>query len=171
MNPYIRQFFSLLDTVCKKIVQLIPDRKLHQTGSSIGAIHSFIEITRNSTNQRNIEQIETISIETTRIHERQSSNNQQNSKRVKAKKNKAQRHIDTQCKLPEDVMIEHLEDHRDGISWSIAALAKKNFHVRRTLKSNDPNGDMFCEVDDNGELLLRAVKQLISEHNHLNENK
>ena len=96
---------------------------------------------------------------------------QRKSKRAKAKKRKAQRNVDAQCKLPEDFMIEHLEDHRDGIGWSIAALAKKRFHVRRTLKSNDPNGDMFCEVDDNGELLLRAVKQLISEHDRLNENK
>jgi hypothetical protein len=41
-------------------------------------------------------------------------------------------------------MIEHLEDHRDGIGWSIAALAKKRFYVRRTLKINDPNGDMLA---------------------------
>jgi hypothetical protein len=68
-------------------------------------------------------------------------------------------------------MIEHLEDHRDGIGWSIAALAKKRFYVRRTLKINDPNGDMFCEVDDNGESLLNAVKQLISEHDRSNINQ
>jgi hypothetical protein len=68
-------------------------------------------------------------------------------------------------------MIEHLEDHRDGIGWSIAALAKKRFHVRRTLKINDPNGDMFCEVDDNGASLLKAVKQLISDYSRSNQNK
>jgi ABC-type lipopolysaccharide export system ATPase subunit len=171
MARYIRQFFSLLDTICKKIVQLIFARQLHQPGSSIGETYSFTEIIRNPTNQRDTEQIETIPLENTINHDRQSRNNQRKSKRAKAKKRKVQRNIDAQCKLPEDFMIEHLEDHRDGIGWSIAALAKKRFHIRRTLKSNDPNGDMFCEVDDNGELLLRAVKQLISEHDRLNENK
>lgn len=86
-----------------------------------------------------------------------------------AKKRKAQRKADAQCELPEDVMIEHLEDHRDGIGWSIAALAKKRFYIRRTLKINDSNGDMFCEVDDQGEALLKAVKQLISEHDCSNK--
>ncbi len=88
-----------------------------------------------------------------------------------ARKRRAEIKADAQCKLPEDIMIEHLEDHRDGIGWSIAALAKKRFYVRRTLKSNDPNGDMFCEVDDNGESLLKAVKQLISKYEHSNNNK
>ena len=86
-----------------------------------------------------------------------------------AKKRKAQRKADAQCELPEDVMIEHLEDHRDGIGWSIAALAKKRFYIRRTLKINDSNGDMFCEVDDQGEALLKAVKQLISEQDCSNK--
>jgi hypothetical protein len=49
---------------------------------------------------------------------------------AEAKKRTAETKADAQCKLPEDVMIEHLEDHRDGIGWSIAALAKKKFHVR-----------------------------------------
>ncbi len=78
---------------------------------------------------------------------------------------------DAQCKLPENIMIEHLEDYRDGIGWSIAALAKKRFHVRRTLKINDSNGDMFCEVNDDGESLLNAVKQLISQYDRSNNNK
>lgn len=109
---------------------------------------------------------------------RQHRHNQRKSKKAKwaeerrrqdrayaeAKKRKAQRKADAQCELPENIMIEHLEDHRDGIGWSIAALAKKRFHVRRTLKINDSNGDMFCEVDDQGEALLKTVKQLISEH-------
>ncbi len=90
---------------------------------------------------------------------------------AKAKKRRAEINADAQCELPEDLMIEHLKDHRDGIGWSIAALAKKRFHVRRTLKINDPNGDMFCEVDDNGQSLLKAVKQLISDHNHSNQTK
>jgi hypothetical protein len=88
-----------------------------------------------------------------------------------ARKRRAEIKADAQCKLPEDIMIEHLEDHRDGIGWSIAALAKKRFYVRRTLKSNDPNGDMFCEVDDNGESLLKAVKQLIFKYERSNNNK
>jgi hypothetical protein len=90
---------------------------------------------------------------------------------AEAKKRRAEIDADAQCELPEDLMIEHLEDHRDGIGWSIAALARKRFYVRRTLKINDPNGDMFCEVGDNGESLLKAVKQLISDHNHSNRNK
>jgi hypothetical protein len=90
---------------------------------------------------------------------------------AEAKKRRAEIKADAQCELPEDLMIEHLEDHRDGIGWSIAALARKRFYVRRTLKINDPNGDMFCEVGDNGESLLKAVKQLISEHNHFNKSK
>jgi hypothetical protein len=90
---------------------------------------------------------------------------------AKAKQRRSEIKADAQCELPEDLMIEHLEDHRDGIGWSIAALAKKRFYVRRTLKPNDPNGDMFCEVDDNGASLLKAVKQLISDHNHSNKNK
>jgi hypothetical protein len=237
MTRYIRQFFSLLDTVCKKIVQLILNRKLPQPDSFTRETYSFTEITRNPTNQQDPEQIETISIETTRNHDRQRSNNQRKSKRAKwaedrrkqeiayteakangdkegtrkywkwikqygasaagyhtrtrtkrkatkkiadrnsqitsteVKKRKAERKADAQCELPENIMIEHLEDHRDGIGWSIAALAKKRFYVRRTLKSNDPNGDMFCEVDDNGESLLKAVKQLISEHDRFNKNK
>jgi hypothetical protein len=90
---------------------------------------------------------------------------------AEAKQRRAEIKADAQSELPEDLMIEHLEDHRDGISWSIAALAKKRFYVRRTLKLNDPNGDMFCEVDDNGHSLLKAVKQLIAEHNHSHKNK
>ena len=90
---------------------------------------------------------------------------------AKAKKRKAEIKADAQCQLPEDSMIAHLEDHRDGIGWSIAALAKKRFYVRRTLKINDSNCDMFCDVDDNGTSLFKAVKQLISEHNHSNQNK
>jgi hypothetical protein len=90
---------------------------------------------------------------------------------AEAKKRTAEIKADAQCKLPEDIMIEHLEDHRDGIGWSIAALAKKKFYVRRTLKINDPNGDMFCEVTDNGESLLNAVKQLISKHDRSNTNQ
>ena len=89
---------------------------------------------------------------------------------AEAKKRKAQIKADARCELPEDLMIEHLEDHRDGIGWSIAALAKKRFYVRRTLKPNDPNGDMFCEVDDNGTSLLKAVKQLIAHHSRSNQN-
>ena len=86
------------------------------------------------------------------------------------KRRRAEIKVDAQCELPEDLMIAHLEDHRDGIGWSIAALAKKRFYVRRTIKPNDPNGDMFCEVDDDGKSLLKAVKQLIFEHNHPNKN-
>jgi hypothetical protein len=90
---------------------------------------------------------------------------------AEAKRRRAEIKADAQCDLPEDLMIEHLEDHRDGIGWSIAALAKKRFYIRRTLKINDPNGDMFCEVDDNGESLLKAVKQLIAEHDRSNKSK
>jgi hypothetical protein len=90
---------------------------------------------------------------------------------AEAKRRNTEIELDAQCELPENIMIEHLEDHRDGIGWSIAALAKKRFHIRRTLKSNDPNGDMFCEVDDNGESLLKAVKRLISEHDRFGQNK
>jgi hypothetical protein len=89
----------------------------------------------------------------------------------RARKRRAEIKADAQCELPENIMIEHLKDRRDGIGWSIAALAKKKFYVRRTLKINDPNGDMFCEVDDNGESLLNAVKQLISEHDCSNTNQ
>ena len=89
---------------------------------------------------------------------------------AEAKRRRAEIKADAQCKLPEDILIEHLEDHRDGIGWSIAALAKKRFYVRRTLKSNDPNGDMFCDVDDNGESLLKAVKQLISKYDRPHQN-
>ena len=88
-----------------------------------------------------------------------------------AKERKAEIKADAQCELPEDAMIAHLEDHRDGIGWSIAALAEKRFYVRRTLKINDPNGDMFCDVDDHGTSLFKAIKQLISEHSHSNQNK
>ena len=87
---------------------------------------------------------------------------------VEARKREAEIKSDAKFELPENIMIEHLKDHRDGIGWSIAALAKKRFYVRRTLKSNDSNGDMFCEVADGGKSLLKAVKQLISEHNHSN---
>ena len=89
---------------------------------------------------------------------------------AQAKKRRADIKVDAQCELPEDLMIAHLEDHRDGIGWSIAALAKKRFYVRRTLKPNDQNGDMFCEVDDGGKSLLKAVKQLISEYGRPNKN-
>ena len=90
---------------------------------------------------------------------------------IEARKREAEIKADAQYELPENIMIEHLEDHRDGIGWSIAALAKKKFHVRRTLKINDPNGDMFCEVNDNGESLLNAVRQLIFKHDRSNINQ
>ena len=149
-----------------------------------GEASSLIEITTTAAEERESPQSEAISTaKSNRNNNRQHRNNQRKSKKAKwteerrrqylayaeAKKRKAQRKADAQCELPENIMIEHLEDHRDGIGWSIAALAKKRFHVRRTLKINDSNGDMFCEVDDQCEALLKAVKQLISEHDCSNK--
>ena len=235
MNRYIRQFFSLIDTICKRIGQRIANRKATQIDSLPKELFSFTEGTRRATEKRESEQIETPFIAKSKINNYQQRNSHRKSKRAKwaedrrkqeiayaeakasgdnesareywkwiqkhgastteyyahartkrkaakkiadknnqiisaeAKKRKAQRKADAQYELPEDVMIEHLEDHRDGIGWSIAALAKKRFYIRRTLKINDSNGDMFCEVDDQGEALFKAVKQLISEHDRSNK--
>jgi hypothetical protein len=241
MNRYIRQFFSLLGTIFKQIVQLIfdrtsVDRKPPQPASPPKESFSFIEAARRAEEQIASEQSENTLTAQNKRAEYQQRNSRRKSKRARwaearskqeiahaeakangdnqgvrdywqwikrhgasaaeyyaltkakrkatkkiaakndritsaeAKKRTAEIKADAQCKLPEDIMIEHLEDHRDGIGWSIAALAKKRFYVRRTLKINDPNGDMFCEVDDNGESLLIAVKQLISEHDRSNTN-
>ena len=242
MNRYIRQFFSLLGTIFKQIVQLIFDRtsanrKPSQTASPPKESFSLMEAAKRAEAQSASEHRENTHIVQNKGAESQQRNNRRKSKmarwaeerskqeiayadaqangdnksireywkwikrygastkeyyaRAKAKRKAAKKIADKNdritsaeskkrtaeitadalCKLPEDVMIEHLEDHRDGIGWSIAALAKKRFHVRRTLKINDPNGDMFCEVDDDGKSLLNAVKKLISEHDRSNNNK
>jgi hypothetical protein len=237
MNRYTRQFFSLLNTIYKKIRQQIFNQKPSQPASLPKESFSFLEAARRAEKQSTSEQSESKLIAQSTREESQHRNSGKKSKRAKwaekrskqkiayaeaqangdresirkywkwikrygastteyyarekarrkaakkiaaknkqnlsdeAKKRQAEIKADAQCEFPEDAMIEHLEDHRDGIGWSIAALAKKRFYVRRTLKINDSNGDMFCEVDDNGESLLKAVKQLISEHNHSNENK
>jgi hypothetical protein len=242
MNRYIRQFFSLLGTIFKQIVQLIfdrtsVDRKPPQPASPPKESFSFIEAARRAEEQIASEQSENTLTAQNKRAEYQQRNSRRKSKRARwaearskqeiahaeakangdnqsvrdywqwikrhgastaeyyarakakrkaakkiadkndqitsaeAKQRRAEIKADAQSELPEDAMIEHLEDHRDGIGWSIAALAKKRFYVRRTLKPNDPNGDMFCEVDDNGHSLLKAVKQLIAEHNHSNQNK
>ena len=232
MNRYIRQFFSLLGTIFKQIVQLTFNRKPPQPTSPPQEPFSFIEAARRAKEQSE----NTLTAQNKRAEYQQHNSNrkskrakwaEEKSKReiahaeakangdnqgvreywqwikrhgsstaeyyarakakrkaaqkiaakndritsAKAKKRRSEIEADAQCELPEDLMIEHLEDHRDGIGWSIAALAKKRFYVRRTLKPNDPNGDMFCEVDDNGASLLKAVKRLIAEHNHSNRNK
>jgi hypothetical protein len=242
MNQYIRQFFSLLVTIFKQIIQRIfdrraarlQDRKPPQPDSPQEA-YSFTEIARRAAAERESEQVEIVSTAKSSRNNDLHCHKRRKSKRAKwaeekskqdsayadakangdregvdywqwvkrygastkeyyarakakrkaakkiadrdnqlisaeAKKRRAEIEADAQCQFPEDVMIEHLEDHRDGIGWSIAALAKKRFYVRRTLKSNDPNGDMFCEVEDNGESLLKAVKQLISKYGHSNKN-
>ena len=242
MNRYIRQFFSLLGTIFKQIVQLIFDRtsanrKPSQPASPPKESFSFTEAAKRAEIQSASERKENAHVVQNKGAESQQRNNRRKSKRARwaeerskqeiayadaqangdnkgiseywkwikrygastkeyyarakaqrkaakkisdkndritsaeAKKRIAEIKADAQCELPEDIMIEHLEDHRDGIGWWIAALAKKRFHVRRTLKINDPNGDMFCEVDDDGKLLLNAVKQLISEHDRSNNNK
>ena len=260
MNRYIRQFFSLVGTIFKKIIQQVfssakqrlsptrgyykskgsatvnNQRKTPQPDSAQREASSFTEIARQAAEEKESEQIEISSRAKSSRNNDRHCNSRIKSKRARwaeekskqdsayseakangddegvrdywkwvkrygastkeyyarartkrkaakkiadkndqitsaeTKKRKAEIKADAQCKLPEDLMIEHLEDHRDGIGWSIAALAKKRFYVRRTLKSNDPNGDMFCEVDDNGESLLKAVKQLISEHDHSSRN-
>ena len=254
MNRYICQFFSLLGTIFKQIIELIFDllrqvfslsptrgsandqRKSSQPASLPKESFSFIQAPRRATQQSVSEQIEDKLIAQNKRAKYQQRNSRIKSKRArwaeekskqdsayaeakangdnegvreywkwikrygastteyyarakakrkaakkiadkndqitsaKAKKRKAEIKADAQCELPENLMIEHLEDHRDGIGWSIAALAKKRFYVRRTLKPNDPNGDMFCEVDDGGESILKAVKQLISEHDRSNQN-
>jgi hypothetical protein len=242
MNRYIRQFFSLLGTIFKQIVQLICDRtsanrKPSQTASPPKESFSFMEAAKRAEAQSASEHTKNTHIVQNKGAESQQRNNRRKSKMARwaeerskqeiayadaqangdnkrireywkwikrygastkeyyarakakrkaakkiadkndritsaeAKKRRAEIKADSQCKLPEDIMIEHLEDHRDGIGWSIMALAKKRFHIRRTLKINDPNGDMFCEVDDDGESLLNAVKKLISEHDRSNNNK
>jgi hypothetical protein len=245
MNRYIRQFFSLLGTIFKQIIQRIFDRlttRLHdrkppQPDSPQREAYSFTEIARRAAAERETEQVEIVSTAKSSRNNERHCNKRRKSKRAKwaeekskqdsayaearangdnqgirdywkwlkrygastkeyyarakakrkaaqkiaerndrmisdeAKKRRAEIKADAQCELPENIMIEHLEDHRDGIGWSIAAFAKKKFYVRRTLKINDPNGDMFCEVDDNGEALLNAVKQLISEHDRSNTNQ
>jgi hypothetical protein len=241
MNRYIRQFFSLIGTIFKQIVQLIfdrtsVDRKPPQPASPPKEPFSFIEAVRRAEEQTSEQSENTLAAQNKRA-EYQQRNSRRKSKRARwaearskqeiahaeakangdnqgvrdywqwikrhgastaeyysrakarrkaaqkiadkndqitsaeAKQRRAEIKADAQCELPEDLMIKHLEDHRDGIGWSIAALAKKRFYVRRTLKPNDPNGDMFCEVDDNGTSLLNAVKQLIAEHNHSHKNK
>jgi hypothetical protein len=233
MNRYIRQFFSLLGTIFKQIIQRIFNRQASQPDSPPKESFSFMEAAEQSAS----EQSENTLTDQHKRVEYQQRNSRGKSKRARwaeerskqeiayaeakangdnkgireywkwikcygastkeyyahakakrkaakkiadkndritsaeAKKRRAEIKADAQCEFPEDAMIEHLEDHRDGIGWSIAALAKKRFYVRRTLKINDPNGDMFCEVGDNGESLLKAVKQLISDHNHSNRNK
>jgi hypothetical protein len=245
MNRYIRQFFNLLGTIFKQIIQRIFDRlavrlraqKPPQTDSSQREAYSFTEITRKVAAEKASEQIEIASTAKNNRNNDRHRNSRTKSKRARwaeekgkqdsayadakangdsegareywqwikrygastkeyyarakakrkaakkiadkndqitsteAKKRRAEIKADAQSELPEDLMIEHLEDHRDGIGWSIAALAKKRFYVRRTLKPNDPNGDMFCEVYDNGHSLLKAVKQLITENNRSNKNK
>jgi hypothetical protein len=244
MNRYIRQFFSLLVTIFKQIIQRIFDRRAARLQDrkppqpdSPQAAYSFTEIARRAAAERESEQAEIVSTAKSSRNNDRHCHKRRKSKRAKwaeekskqdsayaearangdregirdywqwvkrygastkeycarakakrkaakkiadhnnqlisaeAKKRRAEIEADAKCQLPEDVMIEHLEDHRDGIGWSIAALAKKRFYVRRTLKSNDPNGDMFCEVDDNGESLLKAVKQLISKYDRSNKNK
>jgi hypothetical protein len=232
MNLYIRQFFSLLGTIFKQIIQCIFDRlcaRLRnqnppQPASPPKEPFSFIEANRRAEEQSASEQSENTLTGQNKRAQYQQHNSRGKSKRARwaearskqeiayaeakangdsegirkywkrlkrygastteyytrakakrkaakkiaaknnqitsaeAKKRRAEIEADAQCELPEDIMIAHLEDHRDGIGWSIAALAKKRFYVRRTLKSNDPNGDMFCEVDDNGQSLLKAVK-------------
>ncbi len=242
MNGYIRQFFSLIGTIFKQIVQLIFDRtsanrKPSQTASPPKESFSFREAAKRAEAQSASERRENTHIVQNKGAECQQRNSRRKSKQARwaeekskqdtayteakangdnkgvreywqwikrhgasrkeyyalakakrkaakkiavesdritsaeAKKRRAEIKSDAQSRLPEDLMIEHLEDHRDGIGWSIAALAKKRFHVRRTLKINDPNGDMFCEVDDNGASLLKAVKQLISDYSRSNQNK
>ncbi len=245
MNRYIRQFFSLLGTIFKQIIQRIFDRLVvhlrnqnpPQPDSPPKEPFSFIEATRRAEEQSAFEQSEnTLTAQNKRAEYQQRNSHRKSKKarwaeerskqeiahaeakangdnqgvrdywqwikrhrssateyyaRAKAKRKAAQKiaakndrissaeaknrraeiQADAQCDLPEDLMIEHLKDHRDGIGWSIAALAKKRFYVRRTLKPNDPNGDMFCEVDDNGASLLKAIKQLIAHHARSNKNK
>jgi hypothetical protein len=245
MNRYIRQFFSLLGSIFKRIIQCIFDhlaarfrnQNPPQPPSPPKEPFSFIEANRRAEEQSASKQSENTLTAQNKRAEYQQRNSQKKSKRARwaekkseqeiayveakangdskgvreywqwikrhgsstaeyharakakrkaakkiadkndritsaeAKQRRAEIKADAECELPEDLMIEHLEDHRDGIGWSIAALAKKRFYVRRTLKPNDPNGDMFCEVDDNGTSLLKAVKQLIAEHNHSNQNK
>jgi hypothetical protein len=242
MNRYIRQFFSLLGTIFKQIVQLIFDRtsanrKPSQTASPPKESFSFMEAAKRAEAQSASEYRENTHIVQNKEAESQQRNSRRKSKMARwaeekskqdsayaeakangdnkgvreywqwikqygastkeyyarakakrkaakkiadkndritsaeAKKRRAEIKADAQSELPEDLMIEHLEDHRDGIGWSIMALAKKRFHIRRTLKINDPNGDMFCEVDDDGTSLLNAVKKLISDYNHSNRNK
>lgn len=242
MNRYIQQFFTLLGTIFKQIVQLIfartsANRKPSQSASPPKESSGFIEAANRAEAQSASERRENTHTVQNKGAESQQRNNRRKSKMARwaderskqeiayadaqvngdnkaiceywkwikrygastkeyyaratakrkaakkiadrndhitsaeAKKIRAEIKVDAQCELPEDLMIEHLEDHRDGIGWSIAALAKKRFHVRRTLKINDPNGDMFCEVEDDGESLLNAVKQLISEHDRSNNNK
>lgn len=186
MNRYIRQSLSLLNTIRKKIGQQICDRLAARL---IDCQRQVLD-QRESPQPYSLEEREFQPNEITSTaksnrnnNNRQHRNNQRKSKKAKwaeerrrqdlayaeAKKRKDQRKADAQCELPENIMIEHLEDHRDGIGWSIAALANKRFYIRRTLKINDSNGDMFCEVDDQGEALLKAVKQLISEHDRSNK--
>jgi hypothetical protein len=244
MNGYIRQSFSLLITIFKKIIQQIfdritarlCDRKPPRPDSPQRKAYSFTEIARRAAEERESEQAEIVSTAKSSRNNDRHCHKRRKSKRAKwaeekskqdgayaeakangdnegirdywkwikrygastkeyyarakakrkaakkiadrndrmisdeARKRRAEIKADAQCELPENIMIEHLEDHRDGIGWSIAALAKKRFHVRRTLKSNDPDGDMFCEVDDNGESLIKAVKQLISKYDRSNKN-
>jgi hypothetical protein len=245
MNRYIRQFFSLLGSIFKRIIQCIFDRLAArfrnqnppQPPSPPKEPFSFIEANRRAEEQSASKQSENTLTAQNKRAEYQQRNSQKKSKRARwaekkseqeiayveaqangdsrgvreywkwikrhgsstaeyyarakakrkaakkiadkndqitsaeAKQRRAEIKADAECELPEDLMIEHLEDHRDGIGWSIAALAKKRFYVRRTLKPNDPNGDMFCEVDDNGTSLLKAIKQLITEHDRSNQNK
>jgi hypothetical protein len=244
MNRYIRQFFSLLGTIFKQIIQRISDRiavhlrnqKPLQPASPPKEPSSFIEANRRAEEQSASKQSENTLTAQNKRAEYQQRNSQRKSKRARwaekkseqeiayieakangdskgvreywqwikrhgsstaeyysrakakrkaakkiadknaqitsaeAKQRRAEIKADAECELPEDLMIEHLKDHRDGIGWSIAALAKKRFYVRRTLKPNDPNGDMFCEVDDNGISLLKTVKQLIAHHSRSNQN-
>jgi hypothetical protein len=224
MNRYICQFFSLLGTIFKQVIQRIFDllcarlrnQNPPQPPSPPKEPFSFIEANRRAEEQTASKQSENTLTAQNKRAEYQQRNSQKKSKRARWAEKKSEQEIayveakangdskgvreywrwikrhgsstaeyysrakakrraeikaDGECELPEDLMIEHLEDHRDGIGWSIAALAKKRFYVRRTLKPNDPNGDMFCEVDDNGASLLKAVKQLIAEHNYSHKNK
>ena len=147
MNRYIRQSFSLLNTICKKIGQQICDRI---TARLIYCQRQVLDQRESpqpySPEEREFQpnEITSTAKSNRNNNNRQHRNNQRKSKKAKwaeerrrqdfayaeAKKRKAERKADAQCELPENIMIEHLEDHRDGIGWSIAALAKKRFHVR-----------------------------------------
>jgi hypothetical protein len=238
MNRYIRQFFSLLGTIFKQIIQRFSDRlaarlrgrKSPQPASPQRESDSFTKVTRTAAEASESERVDTVLIAQNKRNDYKHHHSRRKSKRTKwaenkekqdlayaearkngdnerireywkwiqkygastkeyyaraktrrtaakkvadrnekitsaeAKQRKAAIEAESQCKPPENEMIEHLEDHRDAIGWSIDAMARKRFYLRRTLKSNDSNGDMFCEVDDDGKSLFKAVKQLIHQH-------
>jgi hypothetical protein len=98
MNRYIRQFFSLLGTIFKQIIQRIlgrlttrlHDRKSLQPDSPQNGSDSFTEIARRVAAERETEQVEIVSTTKSSLNNDRHCNKQRKSKMAKWAEEKSQ---------------------------------------------------------------------------------